>query len=249
MDFSPDGKKIAFGSDRTGSEEIWISASDGSNPVQLTSFGAPSTGTPKWSPDGKQIAFDSHKVGHSDIYVVNAEGGEPRRLTTEPFENNVPSWSRDGKWIYFSSDRTGAWQIWKVPAVGGKALQVTKQGGFEAFESTDGRFLYYCKYFGVQGVWKIPAEGGEEVRILEQGAWHEWALLSRGICLVNPGATPATIDFFEFASKRLKHLTAVDLGPSANAGSGFAVSPDGKWVLYTRVDQLDSDIMLVENFQ
>ncbi|PYV25321.1 MAG: hypothetical protein DMG24_09330 [Acidobacteria bacterium] len=249
MDFSPDGKKIAFGSDRTGSEEIWISASDGSNPVQLTSFGAPSTGTPRWSPDGKQIAFDSHKVGHSDIYVVNAEGGEPRRMTTEPFENNVPSWSRDGKLIYFSSDRTGDWQIWKVPAVGGKALQVTKQGGFEAFESADRRLLYYCKSFGVQGVWKIPVEGGEEVRVLDQGGLFGWALVSHGICLINPGATPATIDFFEFASKRLKHLTAVDLGPSANAGSGFAVSPDGKWVLYTRVDQLDSDIMLVENFQ
>jgi len=250
MDFSPDGKKIAFGSDRTGSEEIWISASDGSNPVQLTSFGAPSTGTPKWSPDGKQIAFDSHKVGHSDIYLVNAEGGEPRRMTTEPFENNVPSWSRDGKWIYFSSDRSGAWQIWKIPAGGGNAIQVTKHGAFQAFESTDGRFLYYCKnYTDAPGIWKMPTEGGEEVRVLDQEAVQHWALLSRGVCLINPGATPATIDFFEFASKRLKHLTAVDLGPNANAPSGFAVSPDGKWVLYTRVDQLDSDIMLVENFQ
>jgi len=249
LDFSPDGRKIAFASDRTGSAEIWISASDGSNPVQLTSFGSSNTGTPRWSPDGKQIAFDSRKEGHSDIYMVSAEGGEPRRMTTEPFENNVPSWSRDGNWIYFSSDRSGAWQIWKVSAAGGNAVQVTKQGAFQAFESADGRLLYYSKYYGVQGVWKIPVEGGEEVRVLEQGEGLEWALLSHGICLINPGATPATIEFFEFASKRLKHLTAVDLGPSAEVGGGFAVSPDGKWVLYRRVDQLDSDIMLVENFQ
>ena len=170
-------------------------------------------------------------------------------MTTEPFENNVPSWSRDGKWIYFSSDRTGTWQIWKVPAAGGNAVQVTKQGGVEAFESADGRFLFYSKYYGVQGVWKIPLEGGGEVRVLEQEGVLDWALLSHGICLINTDTTPATIDFFEFASKHLKHLTTVDLGPSANAESSFAVSPDGKWVLYTRVDELDSDIMLVENFQ
>ncbi len=170
-------------------------------------------------------------------------------MTTEPFENYAPSWSRDGKWIYFSSDRTGAWQIWKVLAAGGDALQVTKQGGIEAFESSDGRFLYYSKQYGVRGVWKMPMEGGEEVRVLEQGEPQKWALLAGGICLLDHHTTPATIDFFEFASKRLKHLTPVDLGPNAAGPSGFAVSPDGKWVLYTRVDQLDSDIMLVENFQ
>src|SRR2546429_3106562 len=49
------------------------------------------------------------------------------------------------------------------------------------------------------------------------------------------------------SSKRLKRLTAVDLGPSAGVGGGFAVSPDGKWVLYTRVDQLDSDIRSEEH--
>ncbi len=245
VDFSPDGKRIAFESDRSGSWEIWTCASDGSNPVELTSFGASNTGTPRWSPDGKQIAFDSRKEGHSDIYVMRAEGGSARRLTTEPFENNIPSWSRDGRWIYFSSDRTGAWQIWKVPAGGGNAVQVTKQGGFSALESTDGRSLYYTKS-DVPGVWKMPVDGGEETRILMEGEFPDWALLPGGVCLFNPTAKPATIDFFDFATQRLRHLGTV--GPGYSGPRGFAVSPDGKWVLYTRMDQLDSDIVLVENF-
>jgi eukaryotic-like serine/threonine-protein kinase len=248
VDFSLDGKKIAFASDRSGSDEIWTCASDGSNPVQLTSFGASNSGTPRWSPDGKQIAFDSRKEGHADIYVISAEGGSARRLTTEPFENNVPSWSRDGKWIYFSSDRTGTWQIWKVPAGGGNAVQVTKQGGDSALESTDGHCLYYTKY-DVPGVWKMPMDGGEEARILMEGEFPDWALLPGGICLFKPTANPATIDFFDFATQRLRHLSTVDTGYSVPGPRGFAVSPDGKWVLYTRVDQLDSDIVLVENFR
>jgi eukaryotic-like serine/threonine-protein kinase len=248
LDFSPDGKRIVFASDRSGSWEIWTCASDGSNPAQLTSLGSANTGTPQWSPDGKQIVFDSRKEGNSDIYLVSAEGGEPRRLTNGPFENNVPSWSRDGKWIYFSSDRTGAWQIWKIPAGGGNAIEVTKQGAFQAFESTDGRFLYYCKHYSdAPGIWKMPVDGGEEVRVLEEGRVSWWAVLSQGICLMHATSSP-TLDFYDFATQHLKHLGAIDLG-RAQGEHGFAVSPDGKWVLYTRLDQLDSDIMLVENFE
>ena len=93
---SPDGSRIAFASDRSGSFEIYLSGSDGSDPVQLTSMKAPDTGTPMWSPDGKQIAFDSRLEGHSDIFVISAQGGSPRRLTTEAYDNMLPSWSRDG---------------------------------------------------------------------------------------------------------------------------------------------------------
>src|SRR5262245_20865751 len=56
--YSPDGKRIAFVSNRSGSDEIWVCGSDGENPIRLTSFRGPLAGSPSWSPDGKQIVFD-----------------------------------------------------------------------------------------------------------------------------------------------------------------------------------------------
>ena len=84
--FSPDGKSIAFASERSGSPEIWMCDSEGRNPIQLTSFGGPEAGTPRWSPDGKELAFDSHAKGDADIYLLSVEGGVPRRIT---FDNSV----------------------------------------------------------------------------------------------------------------------------------------------------------------
>src|SRR5262249_2733605 len=104
--FSPDGSKIAFASDRSGSPEVWVCESDGSNGLQLTNFGGPLTGSPRYSHDGKWIAFDSRPEGQSDIFVISAEGGKPRRLTSEDSTDVVPSWSRDDRWIYFSSNRS-----------------------------------------------------------------------------------------------------------------------------------------------
>ncbi len=77
----------------------------------------------------------------------------------------------------FISGRTalGKWQIWKVPSTGGQAVQVTKRGGREAVESTDGKFVYYSKGFDIAGLWKVPADGGgDEALILNgpiQGKW------------------------------------------------------------------------------
>jgi Tol biopolymer transport system component/DNA-binding winged helix-turn-helix (wHTH) protein len=159
--YSPDGSKIAFQSTRTGFYEIWVCNRDGSNPVQLTKFDGPLTGTPRWSPDGRHIVFDSRPYDSADIFVIKPEGGAPRRLTSDPSNEVVPSWSRDGKWIYFASDRTGSWQLWKIPAEGGPAVRVTHQGGFAAFESVDGSFLYYAKDLEKPGIWRVPVSGGQ----------------------------------------------------------------------------------------
>ncbi len=250
--FSPDGKRIVFVSGRSGSPEIWLCDSEGLNPVQLTSFGGPLTGVPRWSPDGQRIAFDSIKEGHPDIYVVSAEGGSPRRLTTESSSDVRPSWSKDGRWIYFGSDRSGAWQVWKMPAEGGSAVQVTRQGGREAFESPDGKFVYYSKQLGVSGIWRVPVEGGEETQVLDRGEQSNWAVLDQGICLLNRKATPVpATEFFSFATRRLTQLGALPNEARTPMGMApaFGVSRDGRWILYVQVDRVESDIMLVENFR
>ena len=136
--YSRDGKRIVFASDRSGHYEIWVCNADGTNQFPLTSLGAFS-GTPRWSPDSERIVFDSNKEGNYDIYEAPAGGGKPKRLTTNPTDDANPSYSWDGKWIYFASNRGGDWQVWKVPAAGGKEEQVTKRGGFVAFGGPRGR--------------------------------------------------------------------------------------------------------------
>jgi Tol biopolymer transport system component len=248
--FSPDGKRIVFASSRSGNCcEIWVCESDGSNPRQLTFIGGPMAGTPRWSPDGRQVVFDCNAGGNEDIYVVSVEGGPPRRLTSEKSEDVTPSWSRDGRWIYFASNRTGNWQVWKMPAEGGKAVQVTKGGGFAAFESYDGKTLYYAKGPAVPGLWKVPVEGGEETLVLEQvGAalWGYWGLTQDGIYYYN--ARTRAIEFFSFATRKVTKVATPEREPNLY-NPGLSVSPDGRWILYTQIDTVSSDIMLVENFR
>ena len=105
--FSPDGRKIAFESDRSGYEEIWTCDSDGSNPTQVTRLER-YAGSPHWSPDGRYIAFDFRSEGHSQIYLVEVASGATRPVISFPNADNVsPSWSRDGSLIYFASNRGG----------------------------------------------------------------------------------------------------------------------------------------------
>jgi len=249
--FSPDGKRIVFQSTRSGFGELWACDSDGANPTQLTSAAPHGAGTARWSPDGRHIAFDSRPEGHADIFVMSAEGGSPRRLTTDPANDVVPSWSRDGRWIYFSSNRGGTRQVWKAPEEGGQAIQVTKRGGFAAFESADGRVLYYAK-FDSPGLWRVPVGGGEESLVcdrLRPGYWGAWAVADKGIYFINPEAEPrAAIEFFSFATGQTTRIALLEKEP-AKFTPNLTLSPDGRSILYTQLDQSGNDIMLVENFR
>jgi Tol biopolymer transport system component len=247
--YSPDGKKIAFTSGRSGCNEIWVSDADGANPVELTSFGGPDVGSSRWSPDGKQIAFDSIAAGNRDIFVISADGGNARRLTEEAADDVRPSWSKDGLWIYFGSNRSGEWQLWKEPSDGGGAVQLTRQGAREGWGSSDGQFVYYTKGFGIPGIWRVPVTGGEEKQILDDAIQGFWALLDNGIYFVNPKSTPhPTIEFFNFATGHRTRIATVEKDLQLVYPS-LAVSPDGRSLLYVQVDSFESDIMLAENFR
>jgi eukaryotic-like serine/threonine-protein kinase len=248
---SPDGTRIVFASTRSGFNEIWISDSDGLNADQLTSFGGNSSGTPRWSPDGLHITFDSLSDDNRDIYVVSAEGGAPRRLTTEATEEWRPSYSADGNWIYFGSDRSGTAQIWKASLEGGVAQQVTTLGGYECFESLDGKRVYYTKARHLRELWSMPVEGGEE-ELVARPVWTGfWAVSDKGMYSLDfsvAAGAPVLIKRWDRVSGRTPQIGTVERA-IAHGTPGFSVSRDGRRFLYIRPDRADSDLMLVENFR
>lgn len=109
---SPDGRTLAFHSNRSGRQAIWLAEAGGENPRMLYDGGdlGSDPGTPVWSPDGRSIAFAMRPVGatddsESDVFVMDAEGRSVRRLTETPGDDSHPHWAVDGKRIYFNSAR------------------------------------------------------------------------------------------------------------------------------------------------
>jgi Tol biopolymer transport system component len=243
--YSPDGARIAFQSNRSGRGEIFVCNADGSSPIQLTSFDSGFSGSPRWSPDGTKIAFDSSNTGNWDVYTVSAQGGKPLALTHDRADDTVPSWSRDGNWIYFASTRTGRNEVWKARASGGGEIQVTANGGFVAFESVDGRHLYYTKETSLSTLWEMETGGRLERQVLESLVGRNIAVSRRGIYFVSDANSGRAIQFFDFGTRGITTIAPTD--PLFT--HGLAVSPDERFILYSKTDVLGSELMLVENFR
>jgi serine/threonine protein kinase/Tol biopolymer transport system component len=241
--YSPDGKRIAFASNRSGNIEAWVSDADGSNPAQLSDLGH--SGSPRWSPDGQRIVIDSVADGNWQLFIANAHGGRPQRLTRSPANDMRPSWSQDGKWIYFGSNRSGgseSWQVWKMPADGGDAVQVTRHGGFNPFESLDGKMVYYSKDSSSRSpIWRVPANGGEETQVVDSAYFSAFAPSRTGIYYISR----SVLQFFDFSTGMSKPILPIERPTHL----GLAVSPDERWLLYSQFDRSGSDLMLVDNFR
>jgi len=238
--YSPDGSKIAFRSNRSGTIEIWVANSDGSNAAPLTNMAGGATGTPRWSPDGKQVLFNSMAAGNREAYVIDAEGGPVRRVTNHPADESMPSWSADGRSIYFTSNRSGTDEVWTMPVDGGEATQVTHGGGGGAYESSDGTTLYFVRE---NTLYKMHPPTGPESMVLPGVRTHHWNLLDYGFYYV-PIERTSEIRYFDFASG--EHNLVIEL--PFGAGQPWA-SPDGQGVAFVAYEPSDSDLMLVENFE
>ena len=242
--YSPDGKRIAFISGRSGHPELWAADSDGSRPVQLTSMTPHMAGSPSWSPDGKRILFCANERTSFELYEIDAEGGRPRILTHHPEDDALGSYSRDGRWIYYRSNRTGRGEVWKMPSDGGEPVQITKNGGYGPGESPDGKYLYFTKS---RSLWRLPVSGGEEEQLAADVSWISFALSSTGVYFIRPG-TPGGGDDIVFLNLATRKTTIV----AKTERPTFVIlslSPDERYLLFTQVDQSGSDLMLVENFR
>ena len=115
--FSPDGSKIVFESDRSGSQQVYVMNADGTNQQRISFFGGRAA-TPEWSPRGDQIAF-THIVGNLRVAVMSPQGGSVRYLT-DSWQDEAPTWAPNGRIIQFfrTEKNSGKASIWQVDLTG-----------------------------------------------------------------------------------------------------------------------------------
>ncbi|MEO8433005.1 MAG: winged helix-turn-helix domain-containing protein [Acidobacteriota bacterium] len=246
---SPDGRRVAYTSTRSGTYELWSSGSDGTNPVRLTSFRGGFVGSPRWSPDGRTVLFVARPSGQADVYRVDAAGGPVSRLTTGPGDELAPAWSADGTEVYFASRRSGAWEVWELALATSSVTRVTEGGGYAAAESADGRTLYYSRA-DAAGLWKkaLGTEHAPAERVSagpEPSNATDWQLGPGGFFYraSRDGERPDVVRFQPADGSPARDLPT----PGGQDWYGFAVSPDGARVVYSRVDRHSSDIKMLEN--
>jgi Tol biopolymer transport system component len=169
--WSPDGKKIAFVSNRSGNFEVWVCDADGSNPVPLTAFEGPGfkiVMSLHWSSDNDRLIFSAltGPNGNPEGYIVSVKGGMPKRIdTTDHRSMAFPIFSLDERSIFFIPGPQEGAEVWRMPSAGGAAIQITRGGAFTPQESLDGKWL--CnRRFQMHGLWCAPIGGGAERQIL-----------------------------------------------------------------------------------
>lgn len=236
---SPDGGRIAFHSNRTGTYGIWIASSSGEEARLLQPLGSEGSfvnpGRFSWSPDQSAMVV----AAAGDLCVVELRSGRARPLATGPMVDDFPLWSPDGRWVYFSSHRDGLWQVSRIPASGGRSAPVTSDGGSLLAVSPDGLRVFFTRD---DRLWMIPAAGGEAVEVLdvapdfvvatEQGIFHA----------LNGFAH--RIEYFDFESGQSSIVLELDRWIM-----GLSVSPDGRALVYALIDHKRADLMMVEDFE
>jgi eukaryotic-like serine/threonine-protein kinase len=252
--YSPDGTRIAFISDRSGSQQLWMASSDGRDPVRLTDRPAFSPRVPAWSPDSRRIVFSALDNGRRQRFLIDADGRNLRPLAGQADTDAV--WAPDGRSLYVYSHAQG-WNLFRLPIDGGAAEQITRKGGARPQFSPDGKYLYYTLRNDLgpafpaapNPLWRMPARGGEaqaeeSIPAIRTG-WN-YAVGRRGIYFLGlPEAGGHPIRFYDFASRQTRTVYQMAKPPE----NGLSLSPDGRYLLFSEVDVAGSDLMLVENFR
>ena len=252
---SPDGKRLAFISDRAGESEIWVADASGANAMPLTSLGA-NPGFPRWSPDGQTVAFHTNTEDRprADIYLVAAGGGKIRNLTMHHENDVFASFSRDGQWLYFCSHRSGVPFIWKIPVSGGDAVKVSLRPSVFAMESTDGASVFYVENATTNSpgpLWQLPIKppGGIPVKLVDNVLANSFDVIESGIYYLEELPGDTRLQFYNFASRRSTTVASKLGSITPNISPVIAVTRDGRTIFFSRIDSATEDLMLVEKFR
>ncbi|MGC2527328.1 MAG: winged helix-turn-helix domain-containing protein [Candidatus Acidiferrum sp.] len=246
--YSPDGKHVAFDSTRSGTWSVWVADADGGNLVQISHEGP--AGFPRWSPDSQKITFDMIELGGlAGVYMADISDRVAHKLKTNVGKADHPYWSHDGKWIYFRGSEGVGHQLYRCPVGGGDSTLLA--GSLDlasSIESSDGKALYFTSRIANSNIMMLaldrsgatPQEVSGMPRVFNES---QWTLVQDGIYFA-PQDSRRSICFFDFATRHTREIFKAD----KDLGDGMSVSPDGRYMLYSQVDEGDANIMIVNYF-
>lgn len=168
--WAPDGKRVAFVSDRDGSPDIYVIDLDGTRLERLTVTSGDAR-NPDWSPDGRRIAFDTKRDGHEEIYILDLASRKAHAVGSTPPDKGswTPAWSPDGRQIAFGSNRDGAYELYVMDADGSNIRRIdVLDDTARPRWSPDGRTLIFQRFAApdLVEVWKVAVDGSEARRLV-----------------------------------------------------------------------------------
>lgn len=246
--YSPDGHHIAFVTKRSGRSEVWICDVDGSKcgPVPVS---APFEGQdrPAWAPDSRHLLFEGTLTGQpSFFYMFDLAEGTSRKLSACPPDSRNAVWSQDGAHLYFSADEALKLGVWKAAIDGsGQATRILDDRNFIPVAQEPG-YLYLARFAGItpqqlaMTMWRVSLTAGRKEQIPGE-VWSRYAVWRGRIVAVeqHDGGSRSTLVLIDPGTHARRVLG--ELGPYALQP---AVSPDGQWVLFTRIEA-ERDLLLV----
>ncbi len=143
--WSPDGKRIAFESNKEGPQNIFWQLADGSGGLERLTTSEDTQNPNSWSPDGQLLAFiENTPTTGQDIWMLRMSDRKAQPFLRTPFNESAPRFSPDGRWMAYVSNESGHYEVYVQPYPGpGGKWQISTEGGTEPVWNRSGRELFF----------------------------------------------------------------------------------------------------------
>jgi Tol biopolymer transport system component len=254
--YSPDGKRLAFVSNRSGSEELWMQSSEGSDLHQITHLQG--IGVPigmDWSPDNRSLVLSIRSAGSTNLFVYRQDNSNLEKISSSKDRFMSPLYSKDGRYIYFSSNSEGDSRIWRLPLDGARSPeQMYGDNAIYFQQSDDGRYLYFTTPGGstlqimrrnlkTGGLDSIFRSDRKLYGVTSYVVHHNVLYMLVSTQLQNTAELLA-LDLNHGTIRSLRQIDNVehDLAAGSAVFSNLTVSPDGRAIVLAEIQRSNADV-------